>query len=125
AASSVVPSRGSSTTWLTTCPRKCGPSSFQSFRPGSLVKRNAPFFVATKSVTLPPAPFAALARGGGAPAFARTPAAAFVVFGTDFFVAIAVPPEPHRGVLLPLATSGVIQGGRGFRSQGPGPVGLS
>ena len=35
AASSVRPSRGSSCTWLTVWPRKCGPSAFQALRPPS------------------------------------------------------------------------------------------
>src|SRR5947209_4753500 len=51
AQSSVFPSRGSSTTWLTMCPRKCGPASVHFRLARSERTKNAPLRVPTSSVT--------------------------------------------------------------------------
>src|SRR5712691_7345658 len=51
AQSSVFPSRGSSTTWLTMCPRKCGPASVHCRLARSDLTRNAPLRVPTSKVT--------------------------------------------------------------------------
>src|SRR5438552_7243341 len=67
AQSSVLPSRASSTSWLTMLPRECGPASAQLLRARSDFMKNTPLRVPTNRVTGPEAgrgvPFFALAFG--------------------------------------------------------------